>query len=454
LRILIVSRGVLPAGRKSGGAEFVAFELAKHLADRGEEVVLVSDIDFPLRGHLPVTLSITDVGSWRGLARLVRLVPVGFPRWVLQHLLGNIRVAKRAWALLEADGQDFDVVHVHGALATILLRRMVRSLPREVPLVYTEHDSTPWSCRYRRVLERTVRRWVYRHVNLRACRAATTVVVNYPALADELARRTGLARARFTTIRNATGPAHPAGPVQRAGHRAADHVATKHGLDRYYLFVGALVDRKGPDILLRALAQVGLPCIFVGDGPMRASLERLAARAGVADQVAFTGALERHDVHLYYRGAEALVLPSVSEGVPLVALEALDAGVPVIASNLAGVASVVRDGENGLLVAPGDAVSLARALSAVEADEILRVRLRDGARRSSDTITYWPDVASQLCDLYQQHPADERVLGESVPSVAIGRVELSVAYALSAEGLALRLSPSIPGPRAEQVSNV
>jgi glycosyltransferase involved in cell wall biosynthesis len=444
LRILIVSRGVLPAGRKSGGAEFVAFELAKHLADRGEEVVLVSNIDFPLRGQVPVTLSISDVGGWRGVARLERLVPVDFPRWVLQHLLGNIRVARRARALLEADGQDFDVVHVHGALATILLRRMVHSLPRAVPLVYTEHDSTPWTCRYRRVLERTVRRWVYRHVNLRACRAATTVVVNYPALADELATRTGLARGRFTTIRNATGRARPAGPAHPGGH-----VATRHGLDRYYLFVGALVNRKGPDVLLRALAEVGLPCIFIGDGPMRASLERLASRAGVAGQVIFTGALERHDVHLYYRGAEALVLPSVSEGVPLVAIEALDAGVPVIASNLAGVASVVRDGENGLLVAPGDAVSLARALSVVETDEVLRAKLRDGARRSSNTITYWPDVASQLCDLYQQRPADE-----PVPSAAIGRVELSVAYALSAEGLALRLSPSIPGPRAEQVSNV
>jgi glycosyltransferase involved in cell wall biosynthesis len=442
LRILIVSRGVLPAGRKSGGAELVAFELAKHLADRGEEVVLVSDIDFPLLGQVPVTLSIADVGSWRGPARLVRLVPVDFPRWVLQHLLGNIRVARRARALLEADGRAFDAVHVHGALAAILLRRTVHSLPWEVPLVYTEHDSTPWSCRYRRVTERTVRRWVYRHVNLRACRAATTVVVNYPALADELARRAGLALTRFTTIRNATGMAQP------AGHPAAGHVTARHGLDRYYLFVGALVNRKGPDVLLRALAQVGLPCIFVGDGPMRASLERLASRSGIAGRVVFTGALERHDVDRYYRGAEALVLPSVSEGVPLVAVEALGAGLPVVASNLTGVASVVRDGENGLLVPPGDAVSLARALSLLETDEATRAKLRDGALRGSSTITSWPDVADQLCDLYQQRPAHE-----PVPSAAIGRVELSVAYALSAEGLALRLSRSVPGPRAEQVTN-
>ena len=94
---------------------------------------------------------------------------------------------------------------------------------------------------------------------------------------------------------------------------------------------------------------------------MRASLERLAARLGIADRVVFTGALEYRDVHAHYSGAEALVLPSVSEGVPLVAIEALSAGVPVIASNLTGIASVVHDRENGLLVQPGDIPSLARA---------------------------------------------------------------------------------------------
>jgi hypothetical protein len=94
-------------------------------------------------------------------------------------------------------------------------------------------------------------------------------------------------------------------------------------------------------------------------------------------------------------------------------------------------------------------VSLARALSILETDEATRTKLRDGALRSSSTITNWPDVANQLCNLYQQRTAHE-----PVPSAALGRVELSVAYALSAEGLALRLSPSVPRPRAEQMTNV
>jgi D-inositol-3-phosphate glycosyltransferase len=181
---------------------------------------------------------------------------------------------------------------------------------------------------------------------------------------------------------------------------------------------------------------------------MRASLERLASRSGIADRVIFTGALERHDVNRYYADAEALVLPSVSEGVPLVAIEALAAGTPVVASNLTGVASVVRDGENGLLVGPGDAVSLASALDLLETDEAIRAKLKAGALRSSGSITYWPDVVSELCSLYRERPAPE-----PVPGAATGRVERSVAYALSAEGLALRLTPSVVRPRAEEATH-
>ena len=111
-----------------------------------------------------------------------------FPRWLLQHLVGNLRVTRRAQALLETEEQGFDVVHVHGALAAILLNRALSNRPVPIPLVYTEHDSTPWSCRYRRRLERSVRRYVYRQVNLRACRAATTVVTQLRVLGGRTGR--------------------------------------------------------------------------------------------------------------------------------------------------------------------------------------------------------------------------------------------------------------------------
>jgi glycosyltransferase involved in cell wall biosynthesis len=429
----------MSVGKSSGGAEFVAFYLAEHLADRGDEVVLISDVDTSMLDRVPGTLSIVEIRAHRGLGRIVRLVPMDFPRWVLQHLLGNVRAARRARAVLRTD-EGFDVVHAHGALAAVLIRRTLSARGGQIPLVYTEHDSTPWSCRYRHRLERAVRCCVYREINLRACRAATAIVANFPSLADELAARAGIPGSRFTTMRNA------AEVRWLSGYHDPESVQTRHGFDRYYLFVGSLIDRKGPDILLRALTEVSLPCIFVGDGPMWASLERLASKTGISDRVVFTGALERREVRRYYLNAEALVLPSVSEGVPLVAMEALGAGIPVVASDLAGIASVVHHRENGLLVVPGDVASLARALRVLETDEDMRARLRRGAR-SCRTAARWSDVADQLHALYAQHlPAGAAVLPASETMAGLG------ADTLTAGDFAPRLSPDAVTPGPEQMT--
>jgi glycosyltransferase involved in cell wall biosynthesis len=437
----MVSRGIMPVGKSSGGAEYVAFYLAEHLADRGEEVVLISDVDTSMLERVPAGLSIVEVRTSRGLGRVARLVPMDFPRWVLQHLLGNVRAARRARTVLRADVAGFDVVHAHGALAALLIRRTLSARRSEVPLVYTEHDSTPWSCRYRRWIERTVRRWVYREINLRACRAATAIVANFPSLADELALRAGVPRSRFTTMRNAAEARwlsegrHPEGGPAR------------HDFDHYYLFVGSLIGRKGPDIMLRALAEVGLPCIFVGDGPMRASLERLASKTGVSGRVLFTGALERREVLRYYLNAEALVLPSVSEGVPLVAMEALGAGTPVVASDLAGIASVVHHGDNGLLVEPGNVASLAGALRVLETEDATRARLRHGAG-SCRSAARWSDVADQLHALYGQH----RPAGQAVPPAREAMAGLADGP-LTADGLAPRSAAEVVAPGPEQLAH-
>jgi glycosyltransferase involved in cell wall biosynthesis len=392
----MVARGVLPAGKHAGGAELVATELAENLARSGTDVVLVSDFEPKSRQQMPANVSIAEIGTYRGPRRYVKLIPVAFPRWLAQHLLGNIVAARRARSLLKSDDAGFDLVHVHGALAAILLHRAMRRHAKGTPLVYTEHDATPWSCRYRSAMERIVRRCIYRWINLRACRAATVVTVGFPSLARELAGRTGLPPAHFAVM----GWGLTAGWLSR--RRDANSVKVVHGLDRYVLFVGSLVPRKCPDILLKALANVSLPCIFVGDGPMRASLERLAAKFGIDERVIFVGAVDHHTLHCYYSGAEALVMPSVSETAALVAMEALGAGVPVVASNLLGVASYVHDRENGLLVEPGDEAALTQALSVLETDKSLRAKLRREAENSGRTADGWPKVANQFQAIYEQ----------------------------------------------------
>jgi glycosyltransferase involved in cell wall biosynthesis len=239
-----------------------------------------------------------------------------------------------------------------------------------------------------------------------------------------LAARAGLPPSHFATIRNAAS----AQWISR--QHDAENVKALHGLDRYILFVGSLITRKCPDILLRALVRVSLPCIFVGDGPMRASLERLTSSFGIADRVIFTGALDRGSVQFYYSGADALVLPSVSEGAPLVAIEALGSGLPVVASNLGGIASFVHDQQNGLLIEPGDEDSLTRALLALETDETLLAKLRRGAESSGRAADSWSEVVNQLCTLYRQHQAAQ----EAIPGTRVRAVPDAVGD-LAAESL-------------------
>ncbi len=146
------------------------------------------------------------------------------------------------------------------------------------------------------------------------------------------------------------------------------------------LCVGRLVPEKGQAVLLNAialLAQEGhdIEAVLVGSGPSRAPLERLAADLGIADRVVFRGALGGEEVRRCYASASLFCSPSFAEGVPVVLMEAMACARPVIATAVAGVRELVRDGDTGLLVTPGRADELASAIATLLRDPQLRSRL-------------------------------------------------------------------------------
>lgn len=398
MRVLIVSRGVVGIGRNSGGAELAAFELARHVALQGVDVLLVADVEQSVLDNVPPTLTVHPLTVGRAFARLALLIPLTFPRWLAQHLVGNIRAGREAVAVLKASGTVIDAVHAHGALGTILIGRALRHHQIPVPLIYTEHDSTPWTCAPRGFAERIIRRMVYRAVNLRACRYATVVATLYGALAMELSELTGLAHNHFVVAPNGTDAERfsPAGPV----------IAETAGaiVKRRCLFVGSLIPRKAPDILLRALALADsdLGLVIVGDGPMRGELRRLVKRLGLTGRVTFAGAQPQSSLSRYYQEAAFVVLPSVSEGAPLVLIEALSSGKPVIATSLKGIASIVHHGENGLLVPPGDVRALADALDELAGNDNLYGRLASRSAISVRDRFSWHHISRQIHVIYVQ----------------------------------------------------
>lgn len=136
------------------------------------------------------------------------------------------------------------------------------------------------------------------------------------------------------------------------------------------LFVGRLAAQKGVPVLLEALARArreepGLSLALVGDGPGRAALEAQARALGLGGAVSFLGYRSQSEVAVHLAEASALVLPSFAEGVPVVLMEAMAAGLPVVATQIAGIPELVENGVSGLLVPPGDEEALARAMLAV-----------------------------------------------------------------------------------------
>ncbi|MGZ4385557.1 MAG: glycosyltransferase, partial [Gaiellaceae bacterium] len=116
--------------------------------------------------------------------------------------------------------------------------------------------------------------------------------------------------------------------------------------------------------LLRALAELpDVRAVIAGDGPERERLERLADELGVADRVELPGWVD--DPRSILRSSSALVLPSRFEALPLVVLEAMQAGLPVVASDVGSVCEAVIDGETGLLVPPDDVAALVGAIRSI-----------------------------------------------------------------------------------------
>jgi colanic acid/amylovoran biosynthesis glycosyltransferase len=144
--------------------------------------------------------------------------------------------------------------------------------------------------------------------------------------------------------------------------------------------VGRLIDRKGVDLLLRALAGLDMPWRLdvVGDGPRRAALEQQARTGGLGDRVTFHGARPPEEIPNWCRGADLFIGPSREEPLGLVFLEAAACGCPVVATRSGGIPEILADGESALLVPPEDVDGLRATIRRALTDEALRRRLIDG----------------------------------------------------------------------------
>ena len=174
------------------------------------------------------------------------------------------------------------------------------------------------------------------------------------------------------------------------------------------LSIGRLIPRKGFQFLIRALPQVlskvkhKFEIEIVGDGPYEEELTRIAKNLNVNSYIHFTGAVEYSELPKKYRDADIFILPSLAEGMPLVVLEAMGTGLPIIASRVQGIDELVADNVNGALFAPGDVDGLADCI--IKLIDAGQTRLEMG-NASIEMLKQnerynWKNIADEYLTLY------------------------------------------------------
>jgi len=330
--------------RGIGGSERHLLTLLPALAERGHDVVFVG-LDDPE----------WDPSDFYGALR-VPAVRLRSDPLVLGPLLRSLRA---------------DVVHTHLVHADVYGGIAARL--RGAELVSTKHNDDPF------------RRGPFRYAERAICRLASRVVTITDALRRFTVDEVGVRPAKVETIHYGLDDLPDAW-----GENPPDHVG-----GRILLSTSRLVPQKGIDVAVRALPELPeFTLVVLGEGPERTALESLADELGVRDRLFLPGRVP--DVAAWLRRAEVYIQPARWEGFGLGVLEAMLAGLPVVASDVSSLPELVVDGETGVLVPRDDPGALARAVAAVRPEQGAAGRARAHAEFSVERM------ASKTSALYER----------------------------------------------------
>lgn len=390
--------------RDAGGMNVYVRELARELGRSGIYVDMYTRQSSP---DTPQVHSLTDH------VRLISL-PAGpaipLPPAELFPYTGEF--TRRVARFAERNEHPYDLVHSHYWLSAVTAMPLVRAW--DVPHVTMFHTVERLKhAQYGAPVASDAAARTRIEYEGHIARAADCVTVSTTAEGEQLRQLYGLLPGRMRVI--------PCGVDIEMFRATSDEdrraLRAELGLgdEPLLLFVGRLDPIKGLDLLLEsvALMRTQARLLVIGGNPAGdPELERLrdrAAELGIGERVLFPGAVPQADLPRYYSAAESLVITSRYESFGLAAVEALASGTPVVASAAGGLPSIIRDGENGLLIRWRSAAAFAERLDALLDDRELLARLRANARTSVERFD-WRRIGDDVRALYQHLTAEARAV--------------------------------------------
>ncbi|GAT31982.1 glycosyltransferase [Terrimicrobium sacchariphilum] len=342
VKVLVLCYEYPPVG---GGGGRVAAQVATGLVARGHEVRVQTS---GMR-HLPAHEDRDGVRIERAESFRKKEDTCSVPEMALYLATSFLPALKlaREWKP--------DVIHAHFAVPTGVLAASVSALTR-IPYVLTAHlgdvpGGVPEQTSHLFKIVDPFARILWKRA------AATTAVSSYVG---------ALARAAY-----AADPHVILNGIAAPANTGDQKIANK------LLMVGRLSVQKNPLLAIESLALVrDLPWTLdvIGDGPLRAQMEELARQKGIADRITFRGWLDARDVHAAMAESELLFIPSLHEGLPMAAIEALHHGLVIVGSNIGGLADVLSDDENGFMC-PLEAPAFAEKLQLLLTSPELKTRM-------------------------------------------------------------------------------
>jgi glycosyltransferase involved in cell wall biosynthesis len=364
-----------------GGVAAHVVELGKALTLNGHEVHVVT---------LPLGDQRDRSSELHGMVVHRPLIPKGKPlySWLTRMWLNRFLATT-----------PLDVMHVHG------LRPLEATSGLTMPVVFTNHTSG--------FLKR-IQKGEFERARL-AKRLAHVAHVLAPS--DELVEATksvgydgpvhfipnGVDTGRFQPgdLQCQTDPTVAQSAVQ---HRAE---WTRSDDEVVVLLARRLVEKNGVTVFAEAVTRLEhrerVRVVFAGDGAERSQVERILREGNMLDRSVFLGNVPNQAMPGIYRAADLSVLPSFMEATSITGLESMATGLPLIGTRVGGIPAIIKDGQSGLLVPPGEPGEIAAAIDRLVSDEALRKAMGVAGRQSAVAGFSWAGIAERTAEIYRQY---------------------------------------------------